>query len=53
MLIERQTVNVAKLQPGLNGNPFLLLLNFYLCWNCLQKRLGVEDGKAAQIVNLG
>ena len=42
--------NFAKLQPDLNGNPFLRKLKFYLNGNRLQKRLGVEGGKAAQII---
>jgi len=34
--------NALKLQPGLSGNPFLWLEKLW------QKRLGTEDGKAAQ-----
>ena len=41
---------VWNLQPDLNGNPFLRNIKFYLKGNRLQKRLGVEGGKAAQIV---
>ena len=38
--------NFAKLQPDLNGNPFLHKLKFYLNGNRLQKRLGVEGGNS-------
>ena len=41
---------MESLQPDLNGNPFLLKLKLYLKGNRLQKRLGVEGGKAAQII---
>ena len=42
--------SMQNLQPDLSGNPFLRNLKFYLKGNRLQKRLGVEGGKAAQIV---
>ena len=41
---------MSKPQPDLNGNPFLLKLEFQLKENRLQKRLGVEGGIAAQTV---
>ncbi|MNK59639.1 hypothetical protein D3C87_787570 [compost metagenome] len=40
--------SILNLQPDLNGNPFLRLLKFNLMEMVLQKRLGVEGGKAAQ-----
>ena len=49
LTFKRQTFNFAKLQPDLSGNPFLLLLSFYWTGKFLQKRLGAEGGKAAQI----
>ena len=43
---------MLNLQPDLSGNPFLLVLKFYLNWNRRQKRLGAEGGKAAQILKI-
>lgn len=43
--LERQ-----NLQPSLSGNPFLLVIRFYLIRKFLQKRLGAEDGIVAQII---
>ncbi|TDX84061.1 hypothetical protein [Epilithonimonas xixisoli] len=43
---------MLNLQPDLSGNPFLRLLKFYLDRNSLQKRLGTEGGKAAQIITI-
>jgi hypothetical protein len=42
---------MLKLQPDLSGNPFLRGQKLYLIGNRLQKRLGTEGGKVAQIIN--